>query len=500
MSTQILHIETYDDLHSVKDKISLSGSQHLLLVWPLRGKTIADKLELSLILRHSAAMHIQIALVTPPRKIAQAAKDLNIPVFPSIRIAQRTPWENLPQDLPAPPPGHTALRSWKILRGLVRKPAHPNPSPPAARASTFLAGVFAFLLLLLAIIPSAEISLQPNTVAQILQMDISAHPSIHNFNLNGSLPAQILTITVEGRDQINTSGSIAVPITPAVGTVTFTNLTDQAITIPAGTVIHTIDPDGIRFETTEEAALIAEVGAEVSAAVKALQPGEAGNLPAHSLVLVDGALGLNVIVSNLEPTSGGSQQTNAAPDPADYDNLKSQLLAALWENAQQEALSAQYPAALVLSDSPRSTIILREEFTPKEPQPASELTLLLQVEYELAVVSKSDLENMAAAVLDATLPSGYSVQAGTLSISQLSQPETDAQERTTWKALLQREIYPDITSEIVANLVKGKYLGKAGVVLEDLLSLESLPEISVFPAWWPVMPLLPQRISVTADR
>jgi len=331
-------------------------------------------------------------------------------------------------------------------------------------------------------------------------MDISAHPSIHNFNLNGSLPAQILTITVEGRDQINSSGSIAVPTKPAVGTVTFTNLTDQAITIPAGTVIRTIDPDGIRFETTQEAALIAEVGAEISAAVKALQPGEAGNLLAHSLVLVDGALGLNVIVSNLEPTSGGSQQTNAAPDPADYDNLKSQLLAALWENAQQEALSAQYPAALVLSDSPRSTIILREEFTPKEPQPASELTLLLQVEYELAVVSKSDLENMAAAVLDATLPSGYSVQAGTLSISQLSQPETDAQERTTWKALLQREIYPDITSEIVANLVKGKYLGKAGVALEDLLSLESLPEISVFPAWWPVMPLLPQRISVTADR
>ncbi|TES92248.1 MAG: hypothetical protein E3J88_01350, partial [Anaerolineales bacterium] len=64
MKTQILHLESYDDLHSIKDKLNWGQGERVILVWPLRGRPLNNKLNLLMVKRHTQALGAILALVT----------------------------------------------------------------------------------------------------------------------------------------------------------------------------------------------------------------------------------------------------------------------------------------------------------------------------------------------------------------------------------------------------------------------------------------------------
>src|SRR5512134_1278429 len=92
MKTHIIQLEQYDDIVSARDKMSWAKGDRILMVWPERGRVLYRRLDLALLQRQSQAQGAQLALVTQDPEVRYFAPRLGIPVFKSLRKAQRAAW------------------------------------------------------------------------------------------------------------------------------------------------------------------------------------------------------------------------------------------------------------------------------------------------------------------------------------------------------------------------------------------------------------------------
>ena len=495
MKTQILHLESYDDRHSILDKLNWGQADRVIIIWPVRGVPLDNKLDLKLIHRRCQSAEIKLALVCKKRQIIDYAHELDIPVFRSLRIAQKVAWEyTLPVAKSIQRPENRRTRA--EITELIQEPSEPTwAQSKNARIILFSVSLLAILALAVYLIPGARIEYLPDVETQSLTLELSANPQYNTFNLSGTLPAHRLSITVEGRGEIETTGTIGIPDRHATGIVEFTNLTNQEISIPRGTVLRTSDSSSsIRFTTTTETTLDPDSGAKTSVPVEATNPGSQGNLPAQSLVIIEGDLSRSLTVINQEPTSGGSERMSRSPKLEDYQTLKEDLMASLWETTLEEAQVTLDQKDVILDSVARKAVIIEETFSPPEPQPSSTLSLLLRVEYELLYLNWTELEAMGNAILNATLPAGYHAQAESYQVTSISPPQIDDQENVRWKASLSRQIFAAENLSSSLKKILGRSPEKAADLLQTEMDLSHRPEISTFPDWWPLLPFFQLRI------
>jgi hypothetical protein len=103
---------------------------------------------------------------------------------------------------------------------------------------------------------------------------------------------------------------------------------------------------------------------------------------------------------------------------------------------------------------------------------------------------------MGNAVLDATIPEGYSSQADTLSLTPGSDPIPGEGSTTTWDVLIFRQIFTSRNLPKALKEIVGKSPSTAADILEEQLELPSKPDIQIIPDWWPWLPLLETRINL----
>jgi len=495
MKTQIIQIEPHDDAISVRDKMGWTQTGRLVLVWPARGRlrsagqALARRLDLVLLARHSQSLGCQLALVTIDSQVRDHAQSLGIPVFKSVREAQERRWKRSVRRLL--PPGYLEPR--RRLADVIRPERTPATIKPAPRVAAFSLGVLAVLSIAAALFPSAEITLSPRTEEQSIHLTIQASESAERVNLSGILPLRTISTIVEGRASIPTTGTTSLPYQTAKGSVTFTNLTDKEITIPAGTVVSNTD-GSIRFTTDREGRLSAGPGMEVSLPVTAALPGSSGNLPAGRVQAIEGDLGVSVSVTNPRPFSGGEDAASPAATDGDRSVLRQKLLTSLEGTARQEIQRSLHTGDLLV-DSPSLANVLEESFDPSGPDPASELVLNLRLEYVVHVVFGADLTALAEAILDTRLPAGYQSLPETLEIEHLTRPQFREPGSVSWQMRAVRTIQAVPNRNQAVSLALGKTPSKAIQRLAETLPLSTAPTIDVYPRWWPVMPLLPFRIA-----
>src|SRR5215207_11743402 len=92
MKTQIITLESHDDLISVRDRLSWAKTPRILLVWPKYEKVTLRQVDLKVLQRHAASLGAQLGLVTRARHVREDAEALRIPVFESTGQAQRVAW------------------------------------------------------------------------------------------------------------------------------------------------------------------------------------------------------------------------------------------------------------------------------------------------------------------------------------------------------------------------------------------------------------------------
>jgi hypothetical protein len=497
MKTQLIPLESHDDLISVRDRMSWAKTPRILLVWPKSERIPLRPLDLKVLQRHAASLGAQLGLVTRHRNIRREAQALGIPVFNSTGQAQRSPWPE--RDSQGKRGRRKPRQDLREARQQVRAGGDEAwRSHPLARIGFFALGVLAVLVLASLFIPRAQVILKPETEIQSVTLPVQADPSVEAVFITGSIPARELRVAVEGEQETSASGTVPVPLTQAEGLVTFRNLTEEPVSIPAGTVLTSTGLPGVRFQTTEAGELEAELDATVDVPAQAESAGSTGNVETGTILAIEGNLGLLVTVTNAEATSGGRDRQTEAATEEDLDRLYKNLLAELEDQALQEMQRLLVTSDQIFTDTLKVEQILEKTYDPPPGQPGSSVNLTLWVEFTASYASGKDLTELASTVLNASLPEGFVATQRPLSFEPLNSYLTDDRGVTRWSMRVSRQLEKQVDAGRIIPLVQGRSLAVATAKLKEL-NLQGSPEIRLNPEWWPWLPLIPFNITVETD-
>jgi len=496
MKTQIITLESHDDLISVRDRMSWAKTPRILLIWPRYEKITLRQVDLKVLQRHAASLGAQLGLVTRARRVRGDAEALRIPVFESTGQAQRVAWPKPRRTRPrwvqrAP------RRDLREQRDQVTAREAAWRTHPVTRVAAFLIGVFAVLILVALFIPRAEVLLNPESEMQSITLPVIANPSIGSVFITGTIPAYEKRLILDGRHSVVVTGEAVAPQSQAQGLVVFSNLTQQAVDIPVGTIVRTAD--NIRFVTTRRGEVEAGVEESVELPVEAVEGGRSGNVEAETIVIVEGRLGISVSVTNPEPMTGGREVPSVQASERDRQRAKDELMEILENEARAQFESEAQSGDILFEDTFGVTQILLEEYDPPPGAAGTRLTLDMQVEFSMLYASESDLAQLASLALNASLPSGFHPASEAVSIEPVAEPSSSSNGITRWRVRVERRIVRQINSAQVTQMVQGIGSQRAQALLRQNLPLDEAPQVNLSPSWWPWVPIVPFRISVITE-
>lgn len=506
MKTHIIQLEAHDDALSVRDKMGWGQAARIVLVWPKKTPILTRRLDLVLLQRHSQAHGVQLALVTDNPQVRDSARQLNIPIFKSLRQAQSSSWR---KGRRRGGPKNPERRSPRPDLYALREYAH--PSLPAwyetrtARRMYYSITLLIFLAAASFIMPGAQVYLLPQTKVQSITYQASTSEFIRTPNIVGEFPAIRKSLVVEGQLSFPVTNTMNVPAAGALGIVRFTNLTENSVRVPEGTIVAAQggqDEQTLRFAVTRAGNVPRGPGRIQDLPVRALSPGAVGNLSSNRITAVEGPLGLSLSVTNPAPTYGGLDRAVASPSLNDYaklmESLSENLYQAALENLHVEipAGNLTIPTTLVLEE------VLLEQYNPPKPEegqvqnPAEELSLILRLEFSVLTVSEKEMHHISNQILDANLPLNYLPLPETLRLTYPSDPQSDDNLTYRWRVKAERKIEAALPLEKVVQATRGRTVERAKESLIQALDLSMLPEIYITPDWWPWMPVMPLRIQL----
>ena len=171
------------------------------------------------------------------------------------------------------------------------------------------------------------------------------------------------------------------------------------------------------------------------------------------------------------------------------------MIESLKQNAIKEIEGKLEPGSRLLPQTLAMQKIQDEKQVPPQGLPGDSVNLTLRVEYQAWSIREDDERMIGRAVLDASLPEGKVAIAQSFRSEDLSQPEMkDGLVR--WQVRASEMIQSTWDSQTVIRATAGQGVEQARQNLARLPGLAEPPLISLSPAWWPVMPLLPGRIQV----
>jgi len=297
-----------------------------------------------------------------------------------------------------------------------------------------------------------------------------------------------LSVDVSIMESMATSGHARVPTTFASGEIALTNHAQAVVAIPPGTRFR--DPiAGIEFEALEGGWLDPESSAVFG--VRALEPGPSGNRPAGSLREAIGLQPTQLDVRQGAATTGGQTDLRATVAAADLSTLRTvagaRLTAAISRALESEA--AQHGLAIVEG----SIIILKQEETASATPGTAvdEVRLVVAVQAQALAFPRQDVDGLARQLF---AQQGLA-DPGPLppSANPHLEMDTSGSPRIVLSALTMKT---DLPSSLAGRVVY-RTPTTAQQVIENLVT-DSSVEIRISPAWWPIMPAFPSRITIVA--
>ncbi len=495
MKTHVIQLERYDDVTSVTDNITWSRANRVLLVWPRRGRVLTRVLDLVLVQRSCQAIGAQLACLVDDEDILDHAQELGIPVFRSIKTAQRMLWRRSRHKRTFAPGTRQPRAVFEERRLAVRPKLTKWGEHRWFRWGICGLGVAALVMVFLLGLPAARIELWLVQSEQSMEFPVYAGPNVASLNYSGGLPVHFLSVVLEGQDDQPATGTISIGETAALGRVRFTNLSDQSVIIPVGTRVQTLGDPAVQFEIVQDARLSAKPGATVDVDVRAVQLGSKGNVLEGAIQAVVGEVGARVKVTNLSVTTGGRNLATLAVTAEDGGLLRERLSARLKQQALQEVKNKLGPGQRLFPETLKMARVLREQQTPAVGTAADRVSLSVQMEFQVWTIQQADLQALAQVALNGSLPAGTTGIEPSLRIQDSSPPTFD-QEQLRWNIRATRTLQAGWDGQVVIGAVAGRSVEVARQALAQQIQLVQAPVIEMTPTWWPVFPLLPGRIEV----
>jgi hypothetical protein len=495
VKTQIIQLSQKEDPISVKDKMSWCQIGRILLIWPPQGRVLDRQLDLILIKRYADSMGAELAFVTTDSEVRDIAGKIGVQVFDTPRQAQERDWKTGRQNQIE----HRPEFFRPNLEQLGASIKHNPPgwiSHPIIKYTCLGISLLAIVALAIFILPSARVTLAPHLTTQSMQLDLFADPAATAVNLSsGSLPTYNREVIVEASEVISSTGSLAVPHEAARASLVFTNKSHQALTIPIGTVVTTTGSDPVRFVTDAMEVVTLKPNKSTTIEAHAIKPGSRGNLPAGSLVAVEGNLGMELAVTNPDVTAGGTDVQINAPQARDLQALREQLSANLMKDALLKLQSSLPDGDILVLPSIKILEVMEETSQPAIGEPGDQLAMSRRLRVQANVVSNETLRELVTPILDASQLSGSSAVPGSLKITPLSAQEMNEDGRTHWKVQVTRSLTAEIPTGQMADSIRGATVQQAAERISMDVPLEEAAKIILTPGWWPRLPFLAMRIT-----
>jgi len=491
VKTQIIAVESHDDLISLRDRMSWAKTPRILLVIPAYVQTQLRQVDLKILQRHATSLGAQLGVVTRQRRLRMDAVELKLPVFESTSEAQRHPWpeRKKKQFLKRPPSkGLREKRGEVAIREAVWR------ANPIVRIGVFIIGVLAVLLFAGLFLPRAQVELTPVRQNQSLTIPVNANPLVTSVFITGSIPAKEKTLIVEGVQSVRVTGSGVLPQSKAKGQVMFQNLTEDQVVIPQGTVVRSGD---IRFVTTEEGVVEEGIDNTIELPIEALDGGFESNLDAETINVIEGRLGLSLAVTNPEPTSGGRERSTVQATESDRDRAKALLLKTLEAEARTDLLDQFNSDDTLFDDTFALSQVLYEEYDLPSGAAGTQLTLSMRAEFSILYADAADISELALLALNGSIPSGFMVAPdGQVKIISDGTPMSDENGSVKWSIQVERTIIPLWTHAQISGLILGLDPLEAESKLNKEFTLLNKPSVKLDPRGWPLVPIVPFRVDV----
>ena len=467
-----------------------------LLVWPDRGKVLSRQLDLVLLQRYCQQRKIKMGLLTFETDIRSRAEALGIPVFASLDELPEEKWDMdqaegssyekllVEQEEYIPKVQETSSRDG--FKGLNKK----------VKFYLTCSGIMLGLFLIVLYFPSATIDISPERTKQTMQFEL---PSITtDLDEDGSvrLPVKLEALTISGSTSTETSGISHIPVSKAEGDVTFTNLSSQALTIPANTIVRTSAEGGIRFRTTKPASLPEENGTEVVVPIEAITLGRSGNVPINSITHIEGSLGLILEVNNPKSLKGGKDEIRGRVMQEDLDHLQETLMTELTLEAEMEMRNSLSSDQILVEGSIEPGKIFERQFSHDVGEPGESVSLELTQEFVASSISRWDLKRYAYQVLAGAMSERDEIASDSMIIKSVVTFTNAKGGEPRILITVEFDSYPRIDSETIKESIRGRSISGAFSRLRDQITLDFDPKIQVEPDWFPILPLLNTRIDL----
>ncbi|RMG84552.1 MAG: hypothetical protein D6712_11080 [Chloroflexi bacterium] len=508
---EYIQLESGETITTLKDRLSFIRGKRVLLIWPEEGTALQRKLDLVLLQREARRRAIRIALVTHDPVVIRHAEELNISTFETIGESERKRWKRGRTKVFATrwrkPETEVEPDELMEVASRVRAPSRiPFSRWAIVRVTALFLVVIAVLAVMVVVVPSATVELSLAQQEIIVTVNIIADPNATTVDVEtGVIPATVVRIELEGSGAISTTGEAQAEQVGATGSVVFINQTDEAVEIPAGTVVSTSAGTPIRFQTVEDVTVPAGIGEQVEVGVEARGTftGDIGNVEAGMINTVVGPLENAVTVRNVSATFGGETRILPAVSEDDYRRLRSAVLQQLQTQAflEMEARATSdtqfiVPETLRVDEaSQRSDWV---QYSAQIGEITDTLSLSMRVVVEALMIDEAFAQQVARARMD--IPRGRVI----IDYPSYTRGPVIYDPQT-------QQITFDITgSATVAGQVNVAMLQQrlAGLSLEDALNYlvntvdlaeGTLPQVVITPSWFGQMPLLPVRIQIVTD-
>lgn len=517
MAQQPVYIEPDEELTEVVDRLRRASGAEVPIVLPPRSRLGQSRFNFQLLREYAGRMGKRVAIISGepavqalatehgfqsygsvdrylpvshdfPAAVPEAAAAVAVAPAPA-PAAFETPAPTTPAApfTPAPAASRPA-RPTKTFEGFPDRDVlklSPNRSLLYGGAGLVLiVGLVAMFLF----VPSTTVTLTARAQPFSEAIDVQAAPG------GGPVAVRISDDSQQLSQQVKTTGIHITPAQPATGTTVWTNNCplNQALDIPKG---ERVSGGGQEFATQQD--LVVPQGGSGSVGVIATVPGNAGNVPAHTINTIEnnpfgGADSTCLTVDNPSATTGGAEQKQ---DPMlsqqDFDGAKQALTDKLKQKIHDD-LNGQLKTGEKLDDGINfDTPAFLADHKPGDLVP--QFTASMTLKGTGAFYVDKDVREQLRHNLVTHVPAG---QVTTDNNVQTDYQVTQSQPggHLTFHGTANAYIAPRLDFEQIKSQLAGKSTTAASSFLRSLHVLSYTVQQSPFTL--PILPLLSSRITV----
>jgi hypothetical protein len=282
----------------------------------------------------------------------------------------------------------------------------------------------------------------------------------------------------------------------ASGSALFTNREETEQVVPGGTGLRSLGDNPVRFETTVRAIVPPGIGGEVLVPIRATQAGAAGNVAADAITAVEGTLGLQLTVSNPEPTSGGVTQPEAGVTSSDLTRAQQALERQLLQEANALLLEQLADGEALVPESVVIGRVANSDHRPQVGEPSESVLASLALVLEAVAFREDRLTEQGLAALQDTVGPQEAIVPESIRLDLIPTDDLTTSGAKLYRGTVSAETYPRVDPASLSSQAAGRAIVQARSQLTTQTELISPPVIRLWPSWWPRLPLLPWRIQL----